>query len=103
MTLDELQSKYPQFQYYKDDKNNRYLFSIRFNVPSLNSSSFFNEVDYSCSIEPNTTIDDKLNDKTFIDKLDKFFDKQYFSQKNIWNGKYFEKIENMLVGYWLWY
>ena len=73
MKLEELKEIYPNFEYYQDTENNRYLFSMltRKNA-KLNSDTFQREVDYSCPFE-NISIDDKLNDETFLDKLHEFF------------------------------
>jgi len=76
MTLTELKDIYPEFEGYQDIENNRYLFSIltRRNA-ELNSITFMRNVDYSCSIENNISLDDKLNDEAFINKLHEFFDR----------------------------
>jgi hypothetical protein len=78
MTLEELKVKYPDFDYYQDIKNNRYFFSIlkRINA-KLDSATFQREEDYSCFIENNISIDDKLNDEAFIDKLHEFFSQKF--------------------------
>jgi len=74
MTLTELKDMYPEFEYYQDIENNRYLFSmLTRRSAELNSITFIRGVDYSCSIENNISIDDKLSDEAFINKLHEFF------------------------------